>query len=124
MYPLLNGSCSSPRTDSTRSPSISIATPHVASHSGQLRYTVVGMATSKPTLAGNSGGTPLTVDQLLNLHPFPAEWAKDKRIEKLWHFDLSCTPEQIWPHIADTSRMNRALGTAEMHFEERDGKRY
>ena len=66
----------------------------------------------------------MTLEQLLALHPFPAEYAKDKRIERLWVFDLPCKPEQIWPHIADTSRMNRALGTAEMFFEERDGKRY
>ncbi|MBA3464148.1 MAG: hypothetical protein H0T46_29605, partial [Deltaproteobacteria bacterium] len=82
------------------------------------------MATSKSTLAGNSGGEPLTVAQLLALHPFPAEYEKEKRIERLWTFDLPCTPEKIWPHIADTSRMNRSLGTAEMFFEERDGKRF
>ncbi len=66
----------------------------------------------------------MTREQLLALHPFPAEYAKDKRIERLWVFDLPCTAEQIWPHIADTSRMNRALGTAEMFFEEKDGKRF
>ena len=82
------------------------------------------MATSTGTLAGKRGDEPLSAEQLLKLHPFPAEWAKDKRIERLWTFDLPCTPEQIWPHIADTSRMNRALGTAEMVFEERGGKRY
>ena len=100
-----------------------MATPHVASHSGQLRYTVVGMATSLSTLAG-----PLTVEQLLALHPYQGPraeaWAKEKRVERLWTFDLPCAPDQLWPHIADTSRMNRVLGTAEMHFEERDGKRY
>lgn len=64
------------------------------------------------------------MDRLLALHPFPADWAKEKRIERLWTFELPCAPEQIWPHIADTSRMNRALGTAEMVFVERDGKRY
>ncbi|MDX2092090.1 MAG: DUF5939 domain-containing protein [Kofleriaceae bacterium] len=82
------------------------------------------MATSKPTLAGNEQGEPLTVEQLLELHPYPETWAKEKRIEKLWTFELPCAPEMLWPHIADTSRMNRALGTAEMTFEERDGKRW
>lgn len=102
-----------------------MATPQVASHSGQLRYTVVGMATSKSTLAGNAGGEPpLTIPQLLALHPYPSEWAGEKRIERLWTFELPCAPEALWPHIADTSRMNRALGTAEMTFEERDGKRW
>ncbi len=82
------------------------------------------MASSKATLAGNSAGEPLSAEQLLKLHPFPSEWANEKRIERLWTIDLPCTPEQIWPHIADTSRMNRALGTPEMVFVERDGKRY
>jgi class 3 adenylate cyclase len=67
---------------------------------------------------------PLTVAQLLALHPYPAAWAGEKRIERLWVFDLKGRPEELWPHIADTSRMNRALGTAEMRFEERGGQRW
>jgi len=77
-----------------------------------------------PTSAGTSGDAPLTAQELLALHPFPEAWAREKRIERLWVFDVKGTPEALWPHIADTSRMNRALGTAEMHFEERDGKRW
>ena len=83
------------------------------------------MATSKSTLAGNGeAGPALTIEQLLAAHPYPAEYARAKRIERLYTFDLPCTPEALWPHIADTSRMNRALGLAEMLFEERDGKRW
>ena len=67
---------------------------------------------------------PLTVEKLLALHPFPSQWANEKRIERLWTFELPGRPEDLWPWIADTSRMNRALGTAEMHFEEREGKRW
>jgi class 3 adenylate cyclase len=77
-----------------------------------------------PTTAGTSGDTPLTTQQLLALHPFPDAWANEKRIERLWVFDVKGTPEVLWPHIADSSRLNRALGTAEMRFEERDGKRW
>jgi class 3 adenylate cyclase len=77
-----------------------------------------------PTSASTSGDAPLTTQQLLALHPFPEAWAQEKRIERLWVFDVKGTPEALWPHIADTSRMNRALGTAEMRFEERDGKRW
>jgi class 3 adenylate cyclase len=76
------------------------------------------------TLPATSGDAPLTVQQLLALHPYPDAWAGEKRIERLWVFDVKGTPEALWPHIADTSRMNRALGTAEMRFEERDGKRW
>ena len=82
------------------------------------------MATSRATLAGNGSGQPLTTEELLALHPYPQQYANEKRIERLWTFELPCTPEALWPHIADTSRMNRALGTAEMTFEERDGKRW
>jgi len=75
-------------------------------------------------MAADPSDPTLSVTQLLALHPYPEPWAHEKRIERLWVFDLRGTPEAIWPHIADTSRMNRALGTAEMTFEERDGKRW
>src|SRR5438128_2745411 len=66
----------------------------------------------------------LTLPELLKLHPWPAQYASDKKIERLWTFDLPGKPAELWPFISDTSRMNRALGTAEMTFVERDGKRY
>jgi len=72
-------------------------------------------------------GAPMSVERLLELHPWPAPWGsekKDKKIEKLWIHDLPGTPEQLWPFLSDTSRMNRALGTAEMTFVEKEGKRY
>lgn len=69
-------------------------------------------------------GEPLTVQQLLELHPWPSDWASAKKIERMWIHDVAGEPEALWPHISDTSRMNRALGTAEMEFWEKDGKRY
>jgi hypothetical protein len=78
-------------------------------------------ATSKATVAA---AEPMTKSQLLELHPWPAEYAQAKKIERLWTFDLPGTPAELWPFLSDTSRMNRALGTAEMTFSERDGKRY
>ena len=66
----------------------------------------------------------LDTKQLLELHPWPEEWANAERIERLWVFDLPGAPESLWPFISDTSRMNRALGTSEMTFTEREGKRY
>jgi class 3 adenylate cyclase len=67
---------------------------------------------------------PLTVERLLELHPWPEPWGAEKRIEKLWIHEVPGTPEALWPFISDTSRMNRALGTAEMTFIEKEGKRY
>jgi class 3 adenylate cyclase len=72
----------------------------------------------------SEAGAPLPVERLLELHPWPAPWGGEKRIEKLWIHDLPGTPEALWPFLSDTSRMNRALGTAEMTFVEKDGKRY
>jgi class 3 adenylate cyclase len=66
----------------------------------------------------------MTTAELLALHPYPEPWAAAKRIERLWVFDVPGRPDVLWPHIADTSRMNRVLGTAEMTFEERGGKRW
>ena len=66
----------------------------------------------------------MTKAQLLELHPWPAGWQNAKKIERLWTFDLPGTPASLWPFISDTSRMNRALGTSEMTFVEKDGKVY
>jgi class 3 adenylate cyclase len=74
--------------------------------------------------AERGAGAPLTAAQLLELHPWPAPWGSEKKIEKLWIHELPGTPESLWPFLSDTSRMNRALGTAEMTFVEREGKRY
>ncbi|AGH95112.1 adenylate/guanylate cyclase domain-containing protein [Pseudobdellovibrio exovorus] len=49
-----------------------------------------------------------------------------RRVECLWFFDLPVSPSEIWPFMADTSRMNRDLGlpawnestvNGEMHVE-------
>ena len=66
----------------------------------------------------------MTIAQLLELLPWPPGWSEAKKIERLWTYELPCKPEVLWPHIADSSRMNRALGLAEMTFEEREGKRF
>jgi class 3 adenylate cyclase len=66
----------------------------------------------------------LDVKQLLELHPWPEQWANAERIERLWVYELPATPESLWPFISDTSRMNRSLGTSEMTFTERDGQRF
>lgn len=31
-------------------------------------------------------------------------------LENLFHYDLKVTPEEIWPYLSDTSRMNKELG--------------
>ncbi len=77
------------------------------------------MATPKVTTA-----PAMTIAELLALHPWAPEYAGHKKLERLWVFDLPGTPAELWPFISDTSRMNRALGTAQMTFAEKDGKRH
>lgn len=69
-------------------------------------------------------GPPKTVEQVLALHPWSTEHGSAPRLEWLWHFEVALTVDQRWPIIADSSRMNRALGVAQMKFEDRDGVRF
>ncbi|MGN6106910.1 MAG: DUF5939 domain-containing protein [Kofleriaceae bacterium] len=80
------------------------------------------MATAQ--LSEGRAPAALNVEQLLAIHPWPEPWGGEKRIERLWIHELPGTPEALWPFLSDTSRMNRALGTAEMTFVERDGRRW
>lgn len=66
----------------------------------------------------------LTERELAALHPWPARWGDGPRLTYLWHFELAAAPADVWRITADTSRLNRALGTAEMHFEERGAERW
>ena len=66
----------------------------------------------------------MTLAQFLALHPWPAEHAGSKRLEWFWTYELDLSAQTVWPVLADSSRMNRALGVAEMKFEDRDGVRH
>lgn len=44
--------------------------------------------------------------------------------ECLWHYDIKAPVSTLWAMLVDTSRLNRALGLPEMHFEERDGVKH
>jgi len=67
--------------------------------------------------------SPYSLDEWHRLHPWPEHHGVARpSIEYLWHYDVAAAPDDLWKLIADTSRMNRALGTAEMTFVPRDGK--
>jgi class 3 adenylate cyclase len=69
-------------------------------------------------------GADLTVGDLLRAHPWPKEYAGDKRLEWLWTIDVDLAPAELWPLLSDVSRMNRAMGNPEMDFWEREGIRW
>jgi class 3 adenylate cyclase len=71
------------------------------------------------------GTDVLTLEQFLAIYPWPeGRLSKGKPLEWLWHFELEAVPEDLWRHLIDTSRFNRALDLARMEFEERDGELY
>jgi class 3 adenylate cyclase len=66
----------------------------------------------------------LTLTELLALHPWPLEHAGRRRLERLWTFELPLPADEVWRIVADSSRMNRALGLREMKFEDRGNLRW
>jgi class 3 adenylate cyclase len=48
--------------------------------------------------------------------------AKEKPLEWLWHFEVDASPDDLWPHVIESSRFNRALGISQIDYVERNGK--
>ncbi len=67
---------------------------------------------------------PAGIAEMLAQHPLPRELASARRLEWLWTVDVDATPAQMWPMVADLSRLNRALGMPPMAFTEKDGVRW
>ncbi|MBK6695658.1 MAG: adenylate/guanylate cyclase domain-containing protein [Myxococcales bacterium] len=65
---------------------------------------------------------PPSLRAFLGRHPWPEEWLKKAApLDCLWHFEIAARPEELWPIVSDTSRMNRAMGVSRMQFTEKDG---
>jgi class 3 adenylate cyclase len=63
------------------------------------------------------------LEDLRSQYPWPSELlAQGTPLERSWQFELGVSPERLWPVIADTSRMNRAMGLSRMDFQERGGR--
>ncbi|MBT8496313.1 MAG: adenylate/guanylate cyclase domain-containing protein, partial [Deltaproteobacteria bacterium] len=68
------------------------------------------------------GSGVMTLSEFLAVEPWPEDLAdKGKPMHWLWTFELEASPEQLWPLVSDTSRLNRSMGLARMDIEERDG---
>lgn len=66
----------------------------------------------------------MTKEQCLAEHPWPKEYASERRLEWFWQFEVPLAASELWRLVADSSRFNRALHVSEMKFEERDGQRW
>ena len=59
----------------------------------------------------------------LNKYPWDKHKLENQKpIEFVWEFDLCVGAKELWPHLIDTSKFNRALGLPQMNFEEIDGR--
>jgi class 3 adenylate cyclase len=64
----------------------------------------------------------ISLDTFLEGHPWPDELrSRGEPMDFLWCIELSAPPEQVWPFVIETSRLNRALGLEPSEFLERDG---
>jgi class 3 adenylate cyclase/1-acyl-sn-glycerol-3-phosphate acyltransferase len=66
----------------------------------------------------------LSREQMLALYPWPEDLRNQARLDWFWTFEVAAEVDELWPIIADTSRMNRALGVSEMTFEDHEGARW
>lgn len=63
-----------------------------------------------------------SLEQFKEKFPVPPECLNSgEAFEYFWTYDLTVEPEDFWPFIADSSRMNREVGYEEVHYEEKDG---
>ncbi len=68
--------------------------------------------------------SPSELSSFLERHPWPAQMLTTGQppLEFLWRFEVEAPLDAMWPLLIDTSRFNRAMGLAEMHYEEREGQ--
>ena len=63
------------------------------------------------------------LDKFLKSYPWDKQILKNYTpLETLWEFRLKVDRAELWPHLIDTSKFNRALGLPKMHYEEKNGR--
>jgi class 3 adenylate cyclase len=67
----------------------------------------------------------LTLEEIRARFPWSAEMrALGEPEECVWHYDIKAPVASVWAMLVDSSRLNRALGLPELHFEERAGVKH
>ena len=68
-------------------------------------------------------GQAWTLERIHEVYPWPDGWTGEGPVhEVLWRFDLDVGREAFWPHISDTSAINRGLKLPQIDFSEVDGR--
>jgi class 3 adenylate cyclase len=63
------------------------------------------------------------LETLLDANPWPEPLrAQGAPLDYLWQFEVKVGPDQLWPYIIETSRLNRAIGLSKMEFWEHEGR--
>ena len=57
----------------------------------------------------------------IHLHPRLPDIDESKLLTYTFEWDLEASPDALWPLVADTDRLNRAIGLAPFHFEVEPG---
>ncbi len=67
----------------------------------------------------------MTLAEYLKQNPWPEKWLSLARpVEYFFTYNVSASITDIWPHVSDTSSINRAIGLSRMKFTEKDGRLY
>lgn len=79
--------------------------------------------TTSATAIGPEPSERLPLAKFLKRYPWQKE-SRRRSMDYLWHFDLETPVERLWPHLSDTSALNRAIGLPSMSLEEQAGEVY
>lgn len=65
----------------------------------------------------------IDLKSLLQKYPWEDRWKNlATPMDSLWEFDLPVTREEMWPHLIDTSALNKRVGMPRYDYQEKDGK--
>lgn len=65
----------------------------------------------------------IDLQSLLQKYPWEDKWKNlAKPMDYLWEIDLPVTREEMWPHLIDTSSLNKRMGMPRFDYKEINGK--
>ncbi len=90
--------------------------------------TVPKSLSNRPSFRRLPSPGPATLTEEEERHSIPSEDGLTREsapVHFTWHWDLRASPEALWPHVANTERLNKAAGLRPVRFTdtiEEDGR--